>query len=450
MLIRLINHRLTIALTVCSLAALASLGVAEHFRTAEEQAVADGYRARALSDSLLHGLIALRSDARAYAVTGNEWYRGAYQAELKQTNLRDQALEDLRAMGLVPAEEELLLREHQLASRVMLLERQAIGMVRDRAQQTAMTLLYDEEYERSITEAQDALEQFNTMISERLALRERQARNAADYGLLGALALGAINMALLLLATLFFYRQQVIRPMTELLEDIAATEHSPTALFRNRHLSNEIGDVVRAVQRYHTAAQEVKDLRWLADGKASLLARCQEAQTIPVFAERLASGLGRTLDCGVVVIHLQAEKTKRFQPAGAFGKALETIALQESPLVRQCLQDGQDLYLENLPDGYMQITSGTGDCVPRGLYLFPLKRGRKDLAVIEVAVLQPLTGLQKTLVRDGALSLLPLLERLSVAQAGAQAGLSPPLNEIRQGVPPDAGPVTGSAQMIRQ
>lgn len=443
MLIRLINHRLTIALTVCSLAALVSLGVAEHFRKHEEQAVTDGYRARELSDSLLHGLVALRSEARAYTVTANEWYRGAYLAELKQANVRDQALEGLRAMKLTPAEEELLLLEHQQAARAMMLERQAIVMVRDHSRDMAVALLYSEDYERAVAEAQDALEQFDLLISARFAEREQQARTAADYGLLGALALGAINMALLFLATLFFYRQQVIRPITELLEDIAATEHSPTAPFRNRRLSNEIGDVVRAVQRYHTAAQEVKELRWLADGKASLLARCQEAQTISAFAERLASGLGRTLDCGVVVIHLQAEKTRRFQPAGAFGKALETIALQESPLVRQCLQDGQDLYLENLPDGYMQITSGSGDCVPRGLHLFPLKRGRKELAVIEIAVLQPLTGLQKTLVRDGALSLLPLLERLSAAQDGLLPDIPPALT-------PGAEPPTGSTQMMRR
>ncbi|MFQ3575886.1 MAG: GAF domain-containing protein [Cytophagales bacterium] len=54
-------------------------------------------------------------------------------------------------------------------------------------------------------------------------------------------------------------------------------------------------------------------------------------------------------------------------------------------LVGQCVQEGQFIFMNDVPDGYVHITSGTGEANPNCIVIMPLKYNDKILGVIELA-----------------------------------------------------------------
>jgi methyl-accepting chemotaxis protein len=54
-------------------------------------------------------------------------------------------------------------------------------------------------------------------------------------------------------------------------------------------------------------------------------------------------------------------------------------------LVGMCVQEGQTVYMTDIPDNYIEITSGMGDSNPKSLLIVPLKLNDKTYGVIEIA-----------------------------------------------------------------
>ncbi len=54
-------------------------------------------------------------------------------------------------------------------------------------------------------------------------------------------------------------------------------------------------------------------------------------------------------------------------------------------LVGSCFKEGQTVYLTNIPDSYIAITSGLGDSNPRALLIVPLRLNEEIFGVIEMA-----------------------------------------------------------------
>ncbi len=63
-------------------------------------------------------------------------------------------------------------------------------------------------------------------------------------------------------------------------------------------------------------------------------------------------------------------------------------------MVGQCFLEGETTYLTNLPEDYVNITSGLGQANPKVLLVVPLRINKQVLGVIEVAGLKPMEQYQ--------------------------------------------------------
>lgn len=67
-------------------------------------------------------------------------------------------------------------------------------------------------------------------------------------------------------------------------------------------------------------------------------------------------------------------------------------------LIGRCVQEGESIYMTDLPEGYTHITSGLGEATPGSLLIVPLKVNEKVYGVVELASFNPFADYQRELV----------------------------------------------------
>lgn len=71
-------------------------------------------------------------------------------------------------------------------------------------------------------------------------------------------------------------------------------------------------------------------------------------------------------------------------------------------LIGQAAANGQTLYLDEVPEGYIKIISGLGSASPRYLLIVPVKHQDTVLGVLEIASFTPLNSDQRKFAEQGA------------------------------------------------
>lgn len=71
-------------------------------------------------------------------------------------------------------------------------------------------------------------------------------------------------------------------------------------------------------------------------------------------------------------------------------------------LVGQCFVERDPIYLTEIPEDYVRITSGLGDATPRSIYIVPIKTQDEVVGIIELASFKELKDFEKQFISKAA------------------------------------------------
>jgi len=174
---------------------------------------------------------------------------------------------------------------------------------------------------------------------------------------------------------------------------------------------NEVGALARAVDVLRTEARQMEAERWLKSNLATIASELQAAGTVQELSTRLLSALAPLLKVGRGAFYRMEADESRLRLFGSYAhrerKSLgQTFGIGEG-LVGQCALERTPIVLTQPPADYMQITSGLGNMTPVAITVLPVLRGADLLAVLEIAVMEPLGAPQQALL-DGVLPILAM------------------------------------------
>ena len=152
------------------------------------------------------------------------------------------------------------------------------------------------------------------------------------------------------------------------------------------------------------AASENRGNITLDGVKTSLNSAKNEKETfqlgLDTICHQLAAGQG-------AAYKVQQEGTSRYTEllAGFAVSISETSSVRYNfgeGLIGQAAASGQQLYVDEVPEGYLKIISGLGSASPRYLLITPIKNQNSVLGVLEVASFSAITPDQRKFVEQSA------------------------------------------------
>ncbi|SHM49919.1 response regulator [Rhodanobacter sp. OK091] len=252
----------------------------------------------------------------------------------------------------------------------------------------------------------------NQMIAEEnqlLTVRNRQL----DSALFTAKVINTIAILLGILLGIVVIRltsklvSRPLRRLTDLMTRLANRDHD----FEIRRLDrrDEVGEIARALQVFKQMSLDTEAQTWIRSRVSDVSHVLLQATTHKEFAQWLASELVPLCGAGVGLFYSFDDTRHRLDLLGSYGLRLNNrTADQYMPgegLVGQCAIERKAIMLDDVPENYLHIDSGTGEALPRNVSILPVLYRDTLIGVLELAGFVPLSPLQKRLLDE----LLPIV-----------------------------------------
>lgn len=200
------------------------------------------------TNRFMDGSAYLTNEMRSYAATGNAKHYDNYLNEANNLKNRETGVANLRQIGITDEEEQIILKMAALSNQLVLLEADAIEMVKAGNRDAALEDVYGDEYENVILEIDVLKEQFFASINKRSEenLAETQERSRwitnISYVFLGVIVFFQIMNLIITI-------RKIIRPIkktrNEMGEFAAGNLHGEFNMVPD---TSEIGQLVEAIK----------------------------------------------------------------------------------------------------------------------------------------------------------------------------------------------------------
>ncbi len=233
----------------------------------------------------------------------------------------------------------------------------------------------------------------------------------------GIFALLSLALGLMVISLTSRLVTHPLRRITNQMNRLAA--HDYGIEIRSVDRRDEIGEIARALQVFKQMAIETAEQNWLKGRIGEVSLQLQEATTHREFGQRLTSELSRLLQLGISLFYGYDADRQRLDLLGSYGLRMDIQAgvryVPGEGLVGQCALDHQPILLDQVPEDYLRIDSGSGAALPHCVTILPVLLREQLIGVLELASFAPLTSLQRELL-DALLPLMALtLENLNRA-----------------------------------
>ncbi len=412
-----------ITVTIIALSAFA-IGCAlwsRHYLVVQEQAYEDRRKMFNFTEQLARGSDRLTAAVRAYAATGARRHYEAFQRELTVDRNRDVAVEGLRQLGLLPAEQQLINNAKRNSDNLVHLENEAFAAVASNDVARAIQIVYGSEYENSKASIMGPIAECRQTLEQRLTTRAVELATRARLLTKIALCLLILNSAAMVGALLLFYRRRVVNPLAKLnlnLRDLISRK--PGVRIGYQEDDSEIGEVARSMEGYRVNVEAAERERWVKTSAAEVADALQGAEQPGEFGSRLLSTLLPLVGGGCGAFHLMHDADGRFHFTSGYGCSGATEDKGFVPgesIAGQAALERKTIVLVDLPPDYLRIGSGLGEAPPRSLALVPIVTEDRVLAIVELASFTALEQQQRTLL-DELAGMVAL--RLEVLQRNAR------------------------------
>ena len=390
MRINSISKLITVIVFLLSGFSIGTSELAAYYLAERKQAFEALVTAIRASTQLIRGSDILTNAVRAYAATGDERYRHEFQTELHAIRSRDQAVAELRQLGLLSEEMERINQAKRNSDALIGLENQAFAAVQAGDLKTATALVYGLDYRTAKASIIEPIEHARRDIEARLAQRTQQLSEQARLVENIATAAHMLNVVAMLTALLVFFQRRVVTPVVSLTgktKSLLAGDQS--VRFGYEDDRSEIGELARTLEAYRQTSAEIERQRWIKNSLAHIGNTLQRAETTPQFAHLLLSSLTPLLNCAVASCYLRDEATGDLYWVGGYGVAEpRTRANRFAPglgLVGQAALEDQPIMIHAIPSDYLPIVSGLGEHQPSVVIFAPIRNRGQTLVVIELA-----------------------------------------------------------------
>lgn len=137
--------------------------------------------------------------------------------------------------------------------------------------------------------------------------------------------------------------------------------------------------------------EEEKERQWFAEGQAKFNNLLRESsESVNLLASNSVKNIVKFFDAaqgGFFILKDDGEKALELIASFAYDriKSLNKIIPVGEGLIGMCAHEGNTIWVNNVPDDYMDIESGLGEAPPTNILIVPLKNNNNILGVIEIA-----------------------------------------------------------------
>uniref|UniRef100_UPI004057844E methyl-accepting chemotaxis protein n=1 Tax=Agathobacter sp. TaxID=2021311 RepID=UPI004057844E len=258
----------------------------------------------------------LTEQVRGYAATGDITYYNNYWHEVNTAMTRENSVAALTELGLNQDEQALIDQVYKVSDSLIPLEKEAMAQTQAGNLQTALSILYGEEYEAGVAEIESTLNDLSLAIEKHMETEQAAIQTQVDH-YTNITAISVVAALLLLIAQLCFVMYELIAPILKIRDRVAELAHGNLQSELSLKEDNtEIGETVHAMKNFlHFQKELIHDIDYLlsemSHGNFDVASTCQQSYRGDYMnILKSMETINRTLNSTLKEIHMSAEKVQ--------------------------------------------------------------------------------------------------------------------------------------------